>query len=347
MYSMNSDSGEQNAGIYPTVSVVVPTFNRGARLSRCLDSLVNQTYPKDRYNIIIVNDGSHDTTEDVLREYEKKATCGFIWITQENQGIAGATNTGIARSNADVICFTGDDCIAESDWITHLIRGFTDDSVGAVGGRIESYQPLTSLQRYVEDSGILNQKRFMLHNKLLSGNAAYRRRILADIHGFDNLLVACVDADVSIKTQLLGYKLQYVPDAVVYHDHPDTLKGLWYRSFRNGKGLVQLHKKYGIHYNLAYNTTIFLFRIIRTVVLYPFTLASAVLSGKERYLMIRPFFEIIRSVGLTLGIVRETLWGEEYKGDIISSRVDFIEFLEDKPLFSLWEKVRKKITRSY
>ncbi len=329
----------------PTVSVVIPTFNRGAILSRCLDSLFNQTYPKGRYEIIVINDGSKDSTEDVLREYEKKAPCGFIWITQKNQGIASATNAGISRSSADFICFTGDDCITENDWITNLMRGFIDDSIGAVGGRIESYRPTTSLQRYVEESQILNQKKYMLHNKLITGNAAYHRHILTNINGFDNFLVACVDVDVSIKTQLLGYKLNYEPSALVYHDHPDTLKGLLYRSCRNGKGLVQLHKKYGIHYNLAYNTGIFLYRIVVIVVRYPFTLTSVLISRKDKYYILKPLFEVIRSGGLTWGIVRETLWGEGYNGTLVNTQVDFIEFLENKSFFSLWEKIRKKISR--
>ena len=163
---MSSDSGEENAGIYTTVSEVVPISNPGASLSRRPDSPVIQTYPKDRYDIILFNDGSPDTTEDIFREYEKEATWCLTWIAPENQGIAGATNAGIVRSNADFICFTWDDRIAESDWIPYLIHGFTDDSVGAVG-RIESYEPIPSLQRCVEDYGILNQKRCMLHNKPL------------------------------------------------------------------------------------------------------------------------------------------------------------------------------------
>ena len=78
---------------------------------------------------------------------------------------------------------------------------------------------------------------------------------------------------------------------------------------------------------------------------YPFTLTSALVSKKNKYFILKPLFEIIRFGGLTWGIVRETLWGEDYKGDRIQSRVDFIEFMEDKSVFSLLPKIKKKIFR--
>ena len=61
-------------------------------LKECLDSLFNQTYPKDKYEIIVVNDGSTDGTEEVLKEYAKKAPYAFKWLTQQNKGPCVARN---------------------------------------------------------------------------------------------------------------------------------------------------------------------------------------------------------------------------------------------------------------
>jgi glycosyltransferase involved in cell wall biosynthesis len=331
--------------IKPMVSIVIPTLNRSAKLARCLDSLFDQSYPKDRYEIIVGNGSSKDNTEDVLVDYEKKAPCKFSWFTQENAGISYARNLCVSKSTGDILCFIDDDCIAEKNWIIILVEGFTDDTIGAVGGKVVSYQIKTPIQKYIEDVEILSQDRFMSKNKLITPNAAYRREVLKDIQGFDNFLIACEDVDISIKTQLLGLKLRYIPQAIVYHDHAETVRGLLHRSYRNGKGLVQLHKKYGIKYNLAYNTSISLYRIMAIVFRYPFTLTSALVSKKNKYFILKPLFEIIRFSGLTGGIIRETLWGEDYPGNRIQSRVDFIEFLEDKSVFSLLPKIKKKIFR--
>jgi len=333
--------------IKPYISIVIPTFNRSTKLSRCLNSLFNQTYPKDRYEIIIINDGSTDDTENILKEFKKKATCSFSWFSQKNQGIASATNAGVLKSKGEIICFTGDDCIAEKDWIENLVKGFVDDKVGAVGGNVVGYQAITPIQQYAEDAQIVNQERFMIKNKLITGSAAYRRQILTDIQGFDNHLNACVDVDVSIKTQLLGYTLNYMPEAIVYHDHPATIKNLFSQQYRNGIGFVRLHQKYNIKYNLAYNTIIFGFRILVIILYYPFTLLSALISKKNKYFVLKPLYEVIRSSALTLGIVRETIFGKGYAGNRIQSRVDFIEFMDDKSIFYLWEKIKKRYMNKF
>ena len=77
---------------YKFVSIVLATYNRKELLKECLKSLFNQTYPKDRYEIIVVNDGSTDGTEEVLKEYAKKAPCAFKWLTQQNKGPCVARN---------------------------------------------------------------------------------------------------------------------------------------------------------------------------------------------------------------------------------------------------------------
>jgi len=327
----------------PFISVVIPTYNRSNILPRCLDSLFNQTYPKDLYEVIIVNDGSKDNTENILKENEKMAPCGFTWITQQNQGIASATNSGISRSKGDLICFTGDDCIVEYNWITNLVNGFIDDSIGAVGGKVISYQTITPIQQFIEESGVLDQENFIKRNMLITGSAAYRRNILTDIHGLDNHLNACLDLDISIKTQLLGYKLKYVHDAVVHHDHPATMKGLFFQQYRNAIGYVRLHRKYGQKFNLAYYTSIYWGRIFVIMLCYPYTLVFALVSKKKKYFVLKPLYYILYYCAFSWGVVRETLLGTEYRDYPIQSHIDFMGFMENKPISSLWQKIIKKV----
>ena len=332
--------------VKPFVSVVIATYNRSAILSRCLDALFDQSYPKDQYEIIVINDGSKDNTEDVLREYEKKAPCRFTWITQENHGRSYTRNAGIAQSKGDLICFADDDCVAEKDWIKNLIAGFINDTIGAVGGRIVSYQTNTPIQQFIENSGIVDQETFIKRNTLITGNAAYRKHVLTDIGGFDSHLIACEDLDISIKTQLLGYTLTYVPDAVVHHDHPATVKSLFSQQYRNGIGFVGLHRKYGQKFNLAYNTTLSWGRIFFIVLCYPFTLVSALVVKKKKYSVLEPLYYVICDSAFSWGIVRETVWGKEYRGYPVQSRMDFMGFMEDKPVSSFWQKIVKNV-RNY
>ena len=107
-------------------------------------------------------------------------------------------NAGIAKSNGNLIFFADDDCIAEKDWVKNLIAGFTNDTIGAVGGKIVSYQTNTPIQQFIEGSRIVDQETFVKRNTVITGNAAYRKHVLTDIGGFDPHLIACEDLDISI-----------------------------------------------------------------------------------------------------------------------------------------------------
>jgi cellulose synthase/poly-beta-1,6-N-acetylglucosamine synthase-like glycosyltransferase len=332
--------------VKPNISIVISTFNRGAMLSRCVDSLFNQSYPENQYEIIVINAGSTDNTENILRESEKKAECGFLWISLKNEPLCYTRNFGIAKSRGDLICFTDDDCIADYDWINNLVNGFVDDTIGGVGGKVVSYKTDTPIQQYSDEVGILAQERFVKLNTLLGANIAYRKKVLTDIKGFDDYLTSCDDMDVSIKTQLLGYKLRYTPEAIVYHDHRATVEGLYFQQYRNGRGYVQLHRKYRKKYNLALIVSISGYEILLQVLFFPFTLVSALLTKKKKYYVLKPCFSIIDISAFSLGLIHETLFGEEYKGEPFKSQIDFFEFMDEITISSLWQKIIKKVRKN-
>jgi glycosyltransferase involved in cell wall biosynthesis len=103
----------------PTVSVIIPTYNRKDLLRETLDSLAQQTYPSDRFEVIIVDDGSTDGTQQVTAE-----TFPFTlrYVQQRNQGDATARNLGAQQSQADILVFLDDDILVETDYLTHLIQ---------------------------------------------------------------------------------------------------------------------------------------------------------------------------------------------------------------------------------
>lgn len=104
-----------------TVSVIIPTYNRKEYLRDTLDSLRNQIFPMGRCEVIVVDDGSVDGTEEVVR-----GTFPFTvrYLKQENKGDALARNHGAQRSEADVLVFLDDDMIVAPDYLSHLIYEF-------------------------------------------------------------------------------------------------------------------------------------------------------------------------------------------------------------------------------
>lgn len=102
-----------------TVSVIIPTYNRKDLLRETLDSLARQTYPLDRFEVIIVDDGSMDGTAEVAAEVFPFA---LRYFRQNNQGDAAARNVGARESQADFLVFLDDDILLEPAYLANLIH---------------------------------------------------------------------------------------------------------------------------------------------------------------------------------------------------------------------------------
>jgi glycosyltransferase involved in cell wall biosynthesis len=103
----------------PTVSVIIPTYNRKDLLRETLNSLAQQTYPSDRFEVVVVDDGSTDGTKEIAAE-AFPFTLRYLW--QSNQGDAAARNFGARRSQADILVFLDDDILVEPGYLTYLIH---------------------------------------------------------------------------------------------------------------------------------------------------------------------------------------------------------------------------------
>lgn len=109
---------------WPFVSVIVPTYNRKAFLREILDSLSRQSYPSDRFEVIVVDDGSTDDTATITNE-TFPFSLRYVW--QSNQGDAEARNLGARQSHAEFLVFLDDDILVEPDYLTQLIHCYGDD----------------------------------------------------------------------------------------------------------------------------------------------------------------------------------------------------------------------------
>jgi glycosyltransferase involved in cell wall biosynthesis len=103
----------------PTVSVIIPTYNRKELLRETLNSLAQQTYPRDRFEVILVDDGSTDGTAAIAGE-PFPFSLRYYW--QSNQGDAVARNLGARQSGAEILVFLDDDILVEPGYLTHLIE---------------------------------------------------------------------------------------------------------------------------------------------------------------------------------------------------------------------------------
>jgi len=108
------------------LSLVLPVFNVEKYLSRCLESCLNQNIPKDQYEIIIVDDGSKDTSGQIGKEYEMKYE-NLILITQQNKGLSGARNTGLDNAKGEYVWFIDSDDWIESNILEDIVHKLKKD----------------------------------------------------------------------------------------------------------------------------------------------------------------------------------------------------------------------------
>ncbi len=220
------------------VSVVIPVYNGASMLATCLRSLRQQTLPGDRYEVIVVDDGSKDTSAAIAR------AAGVRVIQQPNAGAPAARNTGIALAQGTWIAFTDSDCVASRGWLASLLRAAQQQphAIGAAGKTI-GLRSETPAARFVDLIGGLDAVRSMQHPRFPfapTANVLYRREYLQGVGGF-NVRYATYDA-CDLHTRLsraYGGLFPYEPSALIMHKHRTDWRAYCRQQFFYGVGYAQ------------------------------------------------------------------------------------------------------------
>ena len=166
------------------ISVVVPAFNAVGTLHECLTALLCQTVPHSSYEIIVVDDGSLDATSDVATQFIDQ---GVRLVRQQNQGAAGARNTGVDHAQGALLLFTDSDCVPRADWIERMAAAFDDcDVVGAKGTYLT--RQCTAIARFVQIEYEDRYDRMRGQERIDfvdTYSAGYRRDVFLQNGGFD------------------------------------------------------------------------------------------------------------------------------------------------------------------
>jgi glycosyltransferase involved in cell wall biosynthesis len=205
----------------PSASIIIPTFNGASRIGACLDSLVPQAAGRD-VEILVVNDGSTDNTAEVVERYS-----GVRCITQANAGPAAARNRGAAEALGPIILFTDDDCVPIPDWLDAMLAPFRDPDVVGAKGVYRTHQKRLAA-RFVQIEYEDRYRRMAgldCIDFIDTYSAAFRRDCFLEMTGYDTSFpVACAeDIELSYRMSGRGWKMKFVPAAIVYHTHPDSV----------------------------------------------------------------------------------------------------------------------------
>lgn len=196
----------------PFVSVVVPFYNAKKTIFPLLTSLLNQTYPAEKFEIILVDDGSKDDTVLALGKLLPNIRSPQIKIlhNEDTRGPASARNKGILESKGPIVAFTDSDTVPDTDWLKNLVNGFNDEDVGGVRG-------LTTTDSYRLFPVRVAPVGFNSGYKTC--NMAYRKDALLTVGLFDEKFRHPFGEDGDIAHRILdsGLRIADVPDAKVLH----------------------------------------------------------------------------------------------------------------------------------
>ncbi|MEM0356681.1 MAG: glycosyltransferase family 2 protein [Candidatus Anstonellales archaeon] len=212
------------------ISFVVPVYNEGENIKKCLDSLMNIDYPKDRFEVIVVDDGSTDNTGIILEDYAKRYD-NIRVIRKENGGAASAKNVGILNSSGDIIITIDSDSIIDREAPAKLASYFDEPRVGAVSGSVRVLNSNTNLTKWqsIEYDIILVYRRILEAFDSVyvtpGGLSAFRREVIMKVGLFDtNSLTE--DQEIAMNLQKHGYKVLSSLDAFAYTEVPKSLSAL-------------------------------------------------------------------------------------------------------------------------
>lgn len=226
----------------PAFSIVVPAFNAATTVDQCVKSLLEIDYPRELFEIICVDNASTDNTAAILERFLPHIRI----LREQTRGAAAARNCGILAACHGLIAFTDADCVVDTGWLRALASRVGEPGVGIVGGRIAARQGGNAVERFGER--IHDHRRAIEQFQppyAITMNWASAKQVLVDVGLFDESLLRGQDADLAFRIGAAGWRMVYVPDAVVRHSNERTLWGLFCEGHTHGRYAPLLRARHG------------------------------------------------------------------------------------------------------
>lgn len=236
------------------ISVIIPTHNRASTLQNTLSALARQTLSRDEFEVIVVDDGSDDSTRAELRKY--RAPYDFALIEKEQGGLASARNRGADRASGEILHFLDDDVLPDPRLLdehrsTHASQAEPVAVVGAL-----PYPPhvrINSFLWYLERSG--HYDLYKHPGKYpggrppmppMNGNSSIRRDVFVRVGKYDESFrrYGSEDLDLGFRLARAGVRFVYNPRAIGYHDHVKDFNRFCRDMEIAGESLIDLYRRY-------------------------------------------------------------------------------------------------------
>jgi len=225
------------------MSVIVPTYDRPVQLASCLQALAQLDYPCEKLEVIVVDDGSARSPENVVNQFSELIDVRLL--SQANAGPAAARNFGALHARGECFAFTDDDCAPEAGWLRALAVRFAQAPDSILGGRTVNALPDNLC---AETSQLIIDTVYSHFNPrpgaatfFAANNLAFSAKRFRELRGFNQSFTTSEDREICDRWRALGLSLKYVPNALVYHAHHLAPRKLWRQHFGYGRGAYRFH----------------------------------------------------------------------------------------------------------
>lgn len=221
----NKEHNEENENFQPRVSIVIPTHNEELIISKKIDNTLSLDYPKEKLEIIFVDD-STDSTPNIIEEYSKKFSCIRLIRFGERMGYSPSMKAGCQAAKNEIIVFAEAGSFMDSQAINKLVRHFVKPNIGLVTGRSlimnVDGEVGAAEKSYVDIADFLRKAESRMDSTFwVKGEAtAVRKELIEDLEKCN----ATFDNTASLFVRQKGYKSIYDPEVKFYEYAPGTYK---------------------------------------------------------------------------------------------------------------------------
>jgi cellulose synthase/poly-beta-1,6-N-acetylglucosamine synthase-like glycosyltransferase len=301
--------------IFPSVSMIIATFNEEMVIAKKLGNTVELEYPKDKLEILVVDSGSTDETREIVEDFAKcaKGKVNIRLLTQkERLGKAAALNYALKYCNGDIVTLSDADVVLDKDALSKITSNFNDKKIGAVSGievtRNPNQSSTTKMEReYRSFYNTIRLGETNLDSVVMceSEFAAYRRELMEEIPR-DSV---CDDMELTLRVRKKGFRAIYDPTVVFYEFSPIKYKSRLKHKIRRGQGNQQtlfrfanmmFRRKYGAFSFMILPLEFFVHII--SPVLTPICIASYIIMAISSFNIFLVFFPIALLI-LTLCLI--------------------------------------------
>jgi GT2 family glycosyltransferase len=230
----------------PVISVIIPTRDRFEKLAGCLNALAAQNYPREKFEVIVVNDGSQSAVPAAITAFVERLRLTIL-DNEESVGPGISRNCGAGVAAGQFLAFTDDDCCPAPDWLSRLDDCFAAMANQLIGGRV--INALTT-NPYSTTAHVILDVVYEYYDPgqgrphfFPTSNFALPAQGFREIQGFDPTwpLAAAEDRELCYRWIRRGFELVHAPEAIVYHRHSLNLASFCSLHFKYGRGAYHYH----------------------------------------------------------------------------------------------------------